>query len=180
MQYRCYIVYDTQKSHIKVMGKCEDVQKALCRIRAVCYQVAARQVPPTTSYLLHWSDTASIKPDVRLVDYIKPIIVHPQTIQQPDAAATIAATGDPAAWEELAQRQSSLESQTRLNARKLKDRVIHILKKVKYYKGNLTMRARLGTFVLGIFQMKGDGVYQLSDFEDMLTEPIFTGIVTDE
>ena len=53
--------------------------------------------------------------------------------------------------------------------------------KLHYYRGNLEMRVRLGTFLASRYKTPPpDGLYELKDFESMIADPTFIGLVTQE
>ena len=69
MDCSCYVLFVKDRSIFQVMGKGGDVQKGLLRLRGTCFQIAARQITPLRSYLLHWPNVSHLPGHVRLESY---------------------------------------------------------------------------------------------------------------
>lgn len=173
MDLSSYVVFLPDKAVFQVMGKQENVLEALLRLRRTCFQIAARQVAPVRTYLLHWPADDSVPSQVQLKSYD-----YPAVISGHQGASSTLSNWPRAAGE--TEYRSLLETQTGVGELQLCQSVLKMLAKMKYYRGFIQMRIHLGSFLASQFMPPSSGLYKLEDFENMLQETQFEGTVTQE
>lgn len=138
MDTNCHIVFKKEKACFEVMGGAENVRQALMRLRKTCFQVTARQVVPVRTYLLEWKKTADIPTHVKLQQYHQP---------KPTTAETHATIATSVRGQGSTIDSTKLELAPRLraiNTKKIRDLIMSVLRKLRYYRGSIQMRVRLG------------------------------------
>ena len=172
----CFIIYDAESASIRAMGKRLNVQEAIVRLRVSLFQLVAREIISAKLFVLHWKD--AIHARVAAVDYERPAIYRGTSSARLKPGLTPRGQGR-LSKAQLAKRPSP-ERHLEIVATRVKDHIMQGLNKIKYYRGSVVLRVRLGTFLLQ--QYKGDAKagYSMSDFEDMIKDPVFKGSVTQE
>ena len=173
MDCKCYVVFVKDRSIFQVMGKAEAVKEGLLRIRKTGFQIAARQIPPVRTYLLHWPLASTIPSHVALQPYR-----HMASISE-DQTAKAEQSKSPIG-EGMHEDESRLEKQTELSEQTVLSSMLLTLRKLHYYRGNIQMRIRLGKFLAKVYIPPEDGVYTLENYEKMTKMSQFTGEVTQE
>lgn len=175
MDCACYIVFERDISSFHLMGDGVNVKQALLRMRKVCFQVAARQLPSVRSYFLHLQDDC-IPSHVSLAPY-----VHTKKAQATgDDSIEVGQSprGEGTVEDEETRRALILQSSS--GTKHAKRRLMTTLQRLHYYCGHLGMRVRLGRFIATQYRLPQDGMYSIEDFQDMLQQSQFAGDVTPE
>jgi len=160
------------------MGKKRDVLEALVRLRTTFFQLMARQVVLSKTYHLHWQNTAKVQAIVTLRNYD-----HTRACQEnlytPTPGATPRGRGIlPKA--ELLKRPGN-DKHLMTVAKKVKNEIMQTLNKIKYYRGSVALRVRLGTFLLSYVQSQPEGGFPMTQFEAMMSgSESIEGLVTQE
>ena len=171
MDCRCYVIFSKDQSLFKVMGKAESVKESLLRIRKTCFQVAARQIPAQRKYLLHWPDTPTYPSRVALRRYNHPLVlsssepIHAKSSKSPILEGT---------------EVDTMPSPQQLQMGSVTVPLRRTLEKLRYYRGNIQLRIRLGTFLVKQYMEPEDGSYSYAEFENMISMSQFVGEVTNE
>ena len=174
MDLKCYLVFVKDKSMFQVMGQAKKVQQGLLRLRKTCFQIAARQISPVRLYLLHWSEATDLPSHVSLQPYRYPSLISEEPVV--DIKQGNAPRGEGTADD----MYSRLETQTMESEETAGKSLLQTLKKLHYYRGNIQMRIRLGTFLATQYKKPKDGNYELDEYESMIKESQFFGQVTQE
>lgn len=175
----CYIVFDKTLKAFKIMGRAENVPQALCRLRAITFQIAARQADSLPVRLFRRPRSKFVPSRLYLIDCIFPQVIHPKPFEDTRlktgkrlrAGALI--VGDVA-------YESVLKEQTTTNHRTIRNNIMQAVSKSRFFWGNVELRARLGTFSPMVFKDSVTGTYELADFESMVADPRFLAKVTNE
>ena len=177
MSNRCYIIYQKERNLFRIMGKSADVQRGLLRLRKICFQVAARHVEAARKYMLRWAKDADIPTTVYFEEYQRPTgisageVVTEKPCKLPTGYGNYQST----------KRSQIAEKQTACNQARLRDMLLKSISKLHYRRGCLEMRVRLGTFLAFQYrQPRDDGLYDLKEFEAMMAQSEFIGVVTQE
>lgn len=176
MECSCYIVFYKERDLFRVMGKQENVEHGLQRIRKICFQLDAWQIGVLRLYLLRWPEDLDEMPSkVCLQPYDLPSIM----IEAPVAKVAHSPRGaDSHIMDEnevaIAQQSTEREGQT------VKDEIMKTVRKLRFYRGNICMRLRLGTFLVRSYKPPKDGSYELEEYKEMIAQPQFNGQVTCE
>ncbi|TKA64152.1 hypothetical protein B0A55_09296 [Friedmanniomyces simplex] len=179
MECSCYVVFVKAFNLFRVMGKPTEVKAGLQRVRQTCFQIAARQFNPVRLYLLHWPDAEQIPLFVYLDEYEPPANLPLEVVDsEGEANVRKAPRGDEYGQHDKTQIEA--QEQTRASAERLRTTILRTLARLHYYRGHVQMRIRLGKF-LAIQYMEGKyGVYDLDEYETMLSMSQFSGEVTQE
>jgi len=171
MECQCYIIFKKEHSSFEIMGAYEDVMAATMRIKKVCFQLAARQIPPLSKYRLHFPDGQESPSHVRLAPYqpIK-ILEPPGTSSRPSGKAPC---GEGTNLDDLNQVGKK-------SVRYIQRSLLKTFDYLQYYRGPLSLRVRLGTFLATHYREPEDGLYELEDFQEMLGQSQFQGEITAE
>lgn len=172
----CYVVFYKDRNVFRVMGKAADVQAGLQRLRRTCFQIAARQVSPVRKYLIRWTIGASMPIYMYLKDYDWPAALSPEsaTLEKPGHSPICGGT-DPDD-----DRSRFFGVQTGLSTERLRTLMFTTLRKLHYYRGSIQMRIRIGTFLVSQYRAPKDGYYELEEYEKMIQQSQFEGLVTQE
>lgn len=158
---RCYIVFRAERVCFEIMSRskdlergCQNVQDALLRLRATCFQIAARQIVPIKAFLLQWkeADLGHVPSHVKLEVYH-----HPQPITS---------TSPGRIGKSLRSQGSNTDSGALqlaehlpfINAKKLRESIMTLLGKLRYFRGSVLMRIRLGEVALCPFNMSSSDI----------------------
>jgi hypothetical protein len=180
MECSCYVVFDQSLPGFQVMGDATAVKDALLRIRKACFQITARQVAPVRRYFLHLGETESdIPTHVTLEQYerIKRIAARNITLPQdhPGCSPKGRVEIDLDPEEEQENREKSTQ-----DVKIAGKSIMRMIAQLHYYRGHLTFRIRLGTFLATHYRATEDGRYTVDDFRSMLQQSQFVGEVTPE
>jgi hypothetical protein len=171
MECSCYIVYEAAITSFQVMGSQNDVMAALARIKKVCFQLAARQVPGYCKYFLHFERDEVVSERVLLAPYQVTEIIRPAGVTARPAEK--APTGDGAATVDMsAVSVKSIET--------VKKAFFRTIGRLHYYLGPLSLRIRLGTFLATQYMEPDNGFYELDNFLEMIKQSQFEGEFTAE
>lgn len=174
MDCKCYVILDdTDRSLLQILGRKEAVQEGLLRIRKTCFQIAARQIPPRRIYLLHWPEAVTFPSHVILQPYAHTRKLLDNAVLEEEQSKSPAAEGM-SDDEERLEKQTVNSEQTALNA------CMQIIRELHYYRGNISMRIRLGRFLATQYMEPKDGQYLVEDYENMISMTQFRGRVTHE
>lgn len=184
----CYVTWDPASGSLKAMGNKSDVEEALVRIRASFFQLTARQMETSKAYVLHWGDSECVHERVDAIDYQHTQLIIPTQVIDFRARTPIRRIARPGKTPRGRGRLSRGEIQDRPNAekhlstvsKKVKDQVLGVLNKIRFYHGHISMRVRLGTFLLVRYKPFPDGGFDLVEFEKNIKDPGFEGSVTQE
>ncbi|EME89218.1 uncharacterized protein MYCFIDRAFT_193188 [Pseudocercospora fijiensis CIRAD86] len=184
MDTSCYIVYVPELSVFQVMGKERKVKQALLRLRKSCFQLTARSVNPARTYLVRWLDGAEIPTHVYLEPYPPPAVLT--SSDAVDDTPSMSPRGE--GFEESMHKIGLNRHLSKMNTERVRVTLGNALRKIHFYQGHITLRVRLGTFLLSSFRMPEDAVnenpqdvlYELKEYEDMTKESQFFGRVTEE
>ncbi|KAL1306697.1 hypothetical protein AAFC00_005367 [Neodothiora populina] len=180
-EHSCHIIFDHSLSSFQAMGKKQDVTAAIVRVRTALFQVIARQVEPSKTYMLHHADPQRVPAKVDVIEHdpVKTIVTsraHQATkapLRTPRAQGKLLKAGNSKLLNPTVERFAL--------ATKVKDQVMSSLNKIKYYRGSITLQARLGTMILERYQKVPQGGYDLAAFEAMLAnDSAFNASVTQE
>jgi hypothetical protein len=179
MDCSCYVVYLKETNVFRVMGKPKSVLEALQRIRATCFQIAAKQFISVRQYLLYWPEPELTPDYVYLEDY-----EPPSSVLEPGVKTAIALRKAPACDETKADKAVAQQAEVRThkNTDRLRTIVHKALSRLHHYRGHIQVRIRLGKFLVNRYREPGEyGVYDLQpEFESMLQASQFSGEVTQE
>lgn len=169
MDCESYIVFNKDSSAFQVMGDSDNVKQAVLRIRQVCFQVAARQAVSTRKYLIHSGEGEDIPSHVVLVPYKRPTDVA-KTLslrerRSPQGVRVTAAISG---------------AQSKKSVRITKRCLLATIAKLRYYRGYLELRVRLGTFLVTQYRASASGQYETAEFQKMLQQSQFVGETTVE
>lgn len=173
----CYITFNKERRIFQVYGDEENVKNALARIRKTCFQVTAHQLPTVHSYLLRWpQDIAFLPQGVMLESYYRPITVPPPTTGTSEPSYMPRSSGA-----SPGQGMSSMVLEaTAGNVESARTQVMGVLRRLHFYRGNIQLRVRLGTFLLVQYKKTENGLYQLPEYKDMVKQSKFSGKTTQE
>jgi hypothetical protein len=176
MDEKCYITYDTLHSTFCITGDdALKVKKALIRVRATFYQILAREARADALYLVEPLTRNSLEEQIRLVPYGSPKSSNPLDPTEQFSKVRVHLHDAP----EIAKLTlSTAQLATQKDMAKARSHILRTLKQMKYYRGMLRLRVRLGTFLLTRYK---EGEYHsLTDFMSMMNNPQFAGEVTEE
>ena len=174
MDCSCYVVFRQERGTFEVMGKAEKVREGLLRLRRTCFQIAARQITPLRLYLLHWPDASTLPSHLTLDPY------EYLDISSGDNSAKTR-TGWLPRGEGANLDDARLKRQTALSEDRLRSSLLQTLAKLHYYRGAIILRIRWGKFVATQYKKPAkENLYELDEYEDMLTASQFMGFVTQE
>jgi hypothetical protein len=161
----CHVRFEPARSVFEILGKVDDVKKALMRMRKVCFQIAARQTAPVRLYLLQ--ETDQLRGHVRLEPYN-----HPATVA---GEASFEVGVSPRADGELNSTQQSDDTKEILQRT-----ILRTIPKLHYLRGSIQMRMRFGTFLATLYKKPKGEMYTFDEYTGMTEETQFNGRVTEE
>lgn len=170
MDCSAYIVHHPDRSAFRIMGKAEDVQEGLIRMRKVYFQIVAKTIAPVRRYFLHRTKDAQLPERVVMREYERPLLVSGKQARELSPGCTVRGvdygTGEEAKYTSNEVRVRAL--------------LLATLPKLHYHRASLTLRIRLGTFLATLFKQPRDGTYALEEYESMIEASQFKGEVTVE
>ena len=179
MDSSCYIIWDDCHSALKLMG--DDVEKiktASALVRGVFFQVVATHIEVGHLYLLELPTDGRVQLNIRLSAYYS---------AQGFGGADFTNTKEATVIADIVRASESpksllyeAEQRSRRNAKKLRDITFHMLDRIRYYKGNVGLQFRLGTFILSRYRQPPNGGWTFEEFESMLKEEQFEAFVSQE
>ncbi|KXT13608.1 hypothetical protein AC579_9771 [Pseudocercospora musae] len=184
MDTSCYIVFASELSVFQVMGNEKQVKRALVRLRKSCFQLTARSINPARTYLVRWLNGVGIPTHVYLEPYPLPAV-----LASADAVDDTPSMSPRAEGHEESMHKIELNRHlSKMNTERVRVTLCNALRKIHFYQGHITIRVRLGTFLVSRYRMpKGavdenpqDVLYELKEYEDMTKESQFFGRVTEE
>ena len=170
MECSCYVVHVPERSIFQIMGKAEDVQKGLLRLRKTCFQITARQIAPVRRYLLHLPEDSDVPKRIVLSQYERPLIASGGQSTAAMPGCSIHGEGE-GTGEQITKT---------CNESRVRALILTTLPKLRYYRASMKLRIRLGTFLATTFKKAQNNTYTLADYEQMIAESQFTGEVTAE
>lgn len=181
MECSCYVVFEESAQAFQIMGDADAVKHALIRMRKAYFQIAARQIAPIRRYFLRFDDgdgddSLEIPSSVVLepFDRIKRIAGNNTIAQEP--ARTPRGEREHA----IGTLKDQVLAMSNRNVETSGKSILLMIAKLHYFRGHLTFRIRLGTFLATHYKATEDGKYAIDDFEDMLQQSQFAGEVTTE
>ncbi|KAK5120969.1 hypothetical protein LTR85_005753 [Meristemomyces frigidus] len=174
MECACYVVFSKERSVFRIMGRAAEVQAGLQRLRKTCFQIAARQVNPVRTYLVGWANGGKVPQYIYLKDHDPPAILSPEDamVEKPRHSPVGEGTDE--------ERTKYAAVQTGLSVERLRSLMFRTLRKLHYYRGSMSMRIRLGTFLVVQYREPQYGLYELGEYESMVQQSQFEGQVTPE
>ena len=170
--HSCYITFDKDRGMFKVMGKQNNVQAALLLIRRTRFQIEVRQLRTLRAYLLHWPYANNYPSHVFLQTYVLPI---PLGVKDDRVQESFAPQGDGYADD------FGSDMETCMSEEHVQQSLLKVLRKLHYYRGNIQVRIRLGTFLATQYKELKDGeMYELEKYKTMIGMSQFSGRVTQE
>ncbi|KAF7191296.1 hypothetical protein HII31_07319 [Pseudocercospora fuligena] len=184
MDTSCYIVFAPELSVFQVMGDEKKVKRALERLRKSCFQLTARSINPARTYLVRWLHGANIPTHVYLEPYPLPAVLTSSDAVDETPSMSPRAEG----LEESMHKIELNRHLSKMNTERVRVTLGNALRKIHFYQGHITIRVRLGTFLLSSYRMPEgavdenpqDVLYELKEYEDMTKESQFYGRVTEE
>lgn len=140
-----------------------NVQAVILRIRNALRQIIARQSPGKKIYLVQ--NTCQ---QVKLINYVFPEIL----------ASNMGRRSSPGhAVQGFKPKMDT--SAVSANALKIREAVLDVMPKVRWFEGIVTMRVHLGTLALKNHRLD-NGACSLEDFQEMIKEENFDAQITEE
>lgn len=173
MDCSCYVVFRPELSAFQIMGKAEDVKTGVSRLRKTCFQLAAREVPRIRLCLPHWAHTDQTPTHVVLASYSHAKALVGQ--QTPQKIVSNMPMG-----EGTAVQDSSLSKYAAASESHAYSHLVNLIPKMRYYRGSIQMRIRLGKFLAKQFLKAEKNTYTLKQYETMTKQSQFVGEVTIE
>ncbi|KAM3419291.1 hypothetical protein BST61_g5228 [Cercospora zeina] len=169
IQTECYIIF--QDNCFQVLGdNFQNVSGALLRIRRSYFQLTAQSMNGVRRYFSHWRSNV-VPSHICLESYKDPLSEPCKS--DGENIRTIRGEGEvEAKGAALANSLLSVE-----NAKML---LANALKKIHYFRGQLTLGIRLGTFLLEWYVPPQADLYELEEYEEMANLPQFAARVTEE
>lgn len=179
LDHRCTIIFDYPTNTFKIMGRTADVIEAVTRVRGTFFQLKAREAPRFKTYLLHWQSL----PDPPIQILLTPLKLPSCTDAVRNAKKSPMRPGchsiDSAFSTEPDPRVGSQEERVLVMANTMKEQALKRLNKLRYYRGNLSFKIRLGTFRMS--RWNGDAMKSdLETFEDMVKDYNFEASITEQ
>ncbi|KXT01537.1 hypothetical protein AC578_4548 [Pseudocercospora eumusae] len=186
MDTSCYIDFASERSVFRVMGAEKKVKRALMRLRKSCFQLTARSINPARTYLVRWLNGANIPTHVYLEPYPLPAVLASSDVDTVDGTPSMSPRAE--GFEESRPKIESNRHLSKMNTERVRVTLGNALRKIHFYQGHITLRIRLGTFLLSSYRMPEDAVdenpqdvlYELKEYQDMTEESQFFGRVTEE
>ncbi|GAB7350895.1 hypothetical protein MBLNU459_g1410t1 [Dothideomycetes sp. NU459] len=186
IDHNCTIFYDYSTHTFRVMGKHKDVLEAVTRVRGTFFQIKARETSKSSIHLLHWASLPEPPTSVDLIPYKDPDYMQYESgSKEPgllvkskaNAKRLVSATAGSSSSTEADERKDSKKDRASTIAEDMKEPFMKTVPKLRYYRGNLTVRLRLGTFRIGRWDKKRDN--GLKSFESMVKDPNFAATVSE-
>ncbi len=144
-------------------------------------QILAREFASfgTRRYIIKMPGRTSACLEVQLQPYVETRIRR-STEPQKEAGFTPRLAGPVVDNEQLEKLRSSAWTKQSANKYRLLKTLLDTLRKLRFYRGTLQMRAHLGTFVLTSYRNVKDNTYEFGEFVDMMKQHQVRGHVTEE
>lgn len=186
LDHNCTIVYDRATNVFNVMGGTADVLEAVTRVRGTLFQLKAREIPKSKTYLLHWQSLSNSPARIDLLPYAGSTSTWTKpksTITKAEQASKLGrrpacARLDSSCMTEVVPQVKASEQRLVAMAKAMKDQALKTLNKLRYYRGNLSLKIRLGTLRIDTWDAKSDG--SLRSFEAMVKMTQFEALVTEQ
>ncbi|KAF2206703.1 hypothetical protein CERZMDRAFT_89097 [Cercospora zeae-maydis SCOH1-5] len=169
IQTECYVVF--QDNCFQVLGdNVQNVSDALLRIRRSYFQLTAQSMNGVRRYFSHWRSDV-VPSHICLEPYQGPR--SEQSRNDDEYTSTIRGEGETGA-------RSAALANSSLSVENAKILIANALRKIHYFRGQLTLGIRLGTFLLEQYKPPEADLYELKEYEEMANQPQFAARVTEE
>lgn len=171
-----YVIWVPEKNCFQVMGdNVQNVTDALLRLRSAYFQLTARSMNGVRRYFDHWRSSA-VPSHIALEPFQGPLPLK-STSAGDNEELIRAPRGEGA----LGARANAL-ADSMLSVQSAKMLLANALKKIHYFRGQLTLGIRMGTLLLEQYMppQAGLDLYELEEYEAMIKQPQFAARVSEE
>ena len=182
MEFECHIVWWAEKGIIRVLGSAKGVKDVLERIKKVCFELAARTVQCVKKSLMRWDPLEGRPNYVYMEEYIRPAFVSGTEQIVPMEESKLWSPRGEQYDQPTALAQLHCEQDTTAGYKYIQTTIQGQLAKLEHYKGDLSLRVRLGTFIALKYKnpKNEEQLYELEDYEEMAGMRHIQGAVTQE
>lgn len=171
MEYYVYISWNAAEKHFKIYGQRQDqVEAVMESLNHTFCQVIAR------GFAISEMSRSFVKPprtscnqNQVMLNPAYPIKSEHYPPRNDDPRRSIRLSGPPMQGSDTIKRNAGSYIKNCRN----EDRIIHMifqaLERLRWYRGNLQMRARLGSLIISRYMKTSNGQYSLDKFEDMMS-----------
>lgn len=171
MEFYVYISWIAAEKHFKVFGQRQDQVEAVmeCLNHTFCQVIArAFAVSETTRSFVKPPRASCNQQQIKLVPAY-PVKNEHFCSPSDDPRKSIRLYGPPMSGPDAVSRRANAYMKNCRNEDRIIQVIFQALERLRWYRGNLQMRARLGNLVISRYMKSPNGQYSLDMFEEMMS-----------